>query len=185
MQPLLVVLDLDETLIYASETELAHRPDFAAGSYSVYKRPFLDEFLEQALASYDVAIWTSSTAPYALAIAAELVHDIASFKFIWARDRCTARMDPETQECEFTKNLAKLRRRGFSLERTIVVDDSPEKHRRNYGNLVRVTPFFGDPEDDLLPRLADYIAALASVPNVRNVEKRGWDRLTGSGLTNR
>ncbi|MDQ4120460.1 MAG: hypothetical protein M3209_03335 [Acidobacteriota bacterium] len=37
----LLVLDLDETLIYATEEELERKADFRAGQYLVYKRPFL------------------------------------------------------------------------------------------------------------------------------------------------
>ena len=141
MQPLLVVIDLDETLIYSSQTALDRPPDFAVGPYLVYKRPFLDEFLRVAMSLYDLAIWTSSTAPYAFAIASELVQDVAAFKFIWARERCTARLDPETQSYDFIKNLTKLRRRGFSLERTVVVDDSPENINSTTGTWFACRPF--------------------------------------------
>jgi carboxy-terminal domain RNA polymerase II polypeptide A small phosphatase len=55
-----------------------------------------------------------------------------------------------------------------------MVDDSPEKHTRNYGNLVRVAPFTGDPADTELASLARYLRQLATQPNVRCIEKRGW-----------
>ena len=55
-----------------------------------------------------------------------------------------------------------------------MVDDSPEKHRGNYGNLVRVAPYFGAVEDDELPRLAAYLEAIADVADYRRLEKRFW-----------
>ena len=63
----------------------------------------------------------------------------------------------------------------------MVVDDSPEKHTRNYGNLVQVTPFMRDPNDGELPHLATYLAQLAALPDVRKVEKRQWRRRLAGG----
>jgi len=73
---------------------------------------------------------------------------------------------------EFFRGAPK--RRGYALERVLVVDDSPEKHTRNYGNLVRVEPFLGDPSDDELSHLARYLPTLAKAENVRSIEKRRW-----------
>lgn len=54
------------------------------------------------------------------------------------------------------------------------MDDTPSKVARQYGNAVYVAPFFGDPGDDLLPRLDAYLGTLRDVPDVRRLEKRGW-----------
>jgi NLI interacting factor-like phosphatase len=43
--PILLILDLDETLIYATEEPLQRVPDFIIGPYAVYRRPYLTEFL--------------------------------------------------------------------------------------------------------------------------------------------
>jgi hypothetical protein len=40
----LLVLDLDETLIFATETPLNRSADFLIDRFHVYKRPFVDEF---------------------------------------------------------------------------------------------------------------------------------------------
>lgn len=69
----LLVLDLDETLIYATEERLEAEPDFAVGQYYVYKRPFLKEFLEFCFDNFEVAIWTSSTRNYAEGIVKNIV----------------------------------------------------------------------------------------------------------------
>ena len=39
------------------------------------------------------------------------------------------------------KNLNKVRRRGYRLERVIAVDDDPRKFVHSYGNLVAVHPY--------------------------------------------
>lgn len=41
----LLILDLDETLFYATEEKLDREPDFVVGQYFVYKRPFVGLFL--------------------------------------------------------------------------------------------------------------------------------------------
>ena len=64
----LLILDLDETLIYATEEKLEREPDFIVGQYFIYKRPFVSEFLEFCFENFEVAAWTSSTRNYAVEI---------------------------------------------------------------------------------------------------------------------
>lgn len=94
--------------------------------------------------------------------------------FVWASDRCTQVYDPELGECFWVKNLKKIKQKAYPLESVIMVDDSPEKHGRNYGNLVRVRPFVGDMADNELPLLLPYLERLREVENIRTIEKRQW-----------
>jgi len=177
----LLVLDLDETLIYATEDPLERKPDFEVGPYSVYKRPGLDEFLAEVSQHFQLAVWTSSTRLYAEPIVAKIFSLDAELRFVWSRDRCTRTFDPELQEHEYAKNLSKLKRQGYSLEHVLMVDDTPTKLSNHYGNLVRVEPFLGDPTDSELFHLANYLPTLAHVPNIRSVEKRYWRKAAVSG----
>jgi TFIIF-interacting CTD phosphatase-like protein len=170
----LLVLDLDETLVYATEQRLSVAEEFKAGPYYVYLRPHLRPFLEFCVNRFDVGIWTSSSADYAQAVVMQLFGSLGPLKFVWSRTRCTRRYDHETQTEYWVKDLAKLRRIGYALERVIVIDDTAKKHERNYGNLVRVSEFEGQPEDNELLHLVRYLDALANIDNVRVVEKRGW-----------
>jgi RNA polymerase II subunit A small phosphatase-like protein len=174
---LLVILDLDETLVHAPERPFAGTPDFHAAGYPIFKRPHVDAFLAGLLASYRVAVWTASGSLYAEPIVRHLFGDPARLAFVWSAERCTQHFDHETRRRSTLKLLTKVRRRGYDLDRVLCVDDSPEKHVRNYGNLVRVTPFEGDPADDELLVLLPYLHRLAAEPSVRRVEKRGWRRL--------
>ena len=74
--------------------------------------------------------------------------------------------------------MKKLRRYGYELDHVIAIDDSPEKHMRNYGNLIRVEPWFGDSGDDQLAHLAEYVSWLSTHDDVRRVDKRGWSKTT-------
>ena len=55
-----------------------------------------------------------------------------------------------------------------------MVDDTPEKHIRNYGNLIRVSEFTGDQSDDELLYLMEYLMTIKDSDNIRSIEKRGW-----------
>jgi TFIIF-interacting CTD phosphatase-like protein len=71
----LLILDLDETLIYSTETTLVREPDFLVKPYFVYKRPNLDNFLTTCFDWFDVAVWTSSGAEYVALIVSAIFPD--------------------------------------------------------------------------------------------------------------
>ena len=181
MKSKLLILDLDETLIFASAQLLDSSPfDFRVGPYYLYERPSLRPFLKTCLEWFDVAIWTSSSPTYASEIVSALFkEDEKNLVFVWASDRCTLAFDPECCEHYWRKNLIKVRRRSQrKLESVIVVDDTPEKWEQSYGNLIRVTPFEGDTADDELVHLLRYLDTLRHEENIRTVEKRNWRQQT-------
>lgn len=170
----LLILDLDETLIYATEASLPRQADFLLEPYYIYKRPFLDVFLKNCLDWFEVAVWTSSTPSYAIAIVSAIFKNPKTLSFVWASDRCTVVYDLEWFEYYNRKNLKKIKRKGYRLESIIAVDDTPKKWERSYGNLVRVNPFEGDETDDELKYLLLYLEQLRYAENIRSVEKRFW-----------
>jgi len=175
----LLILDIDETLIYATEASLPRQADFLVGQYHIYKRPFLDVFLKNCLDWFEVAVWTSSTPSYAIAIVPAIFENPKSLSFVWASDRCTVAYDIEWFEYYNRKNIKKVKRKGYRLESIIAVDDTPQKWERSYGNLVRVNPFEGEETDDELKYLLLYLDQLRYEENIRSVEKRFWrNRLT-------
>jgi RNA polymerase II subunit A small phosphatase-like protein len=171
----LLILDLDETLLYASERPLDRDPDLVVISYHVYFRPGLAEFIRHVASLYRLAVWTSASRPYALEICSSIFADV-QLEFLWASERCTIQWDHENGSVCGAKRLHKVKKKGYPLERMLVVDDSPEKHLKNYGNLVRVLPFEGDASDKELELLSEYLVTLATCTNVRKVEKRAWRR---------
>src|SRR5262249_54672810 len=149
--------DLDETLLHATPVPFAQPADFRVGDYFAYRRPFLADFLAAVSDWYDLAVWTSSSAGYAHCVVAQLFAGPDALRFVWARERCTPRYHPELLDYYWIKNLDKLKRKGYRLDRVLVVDDSPEKLSRHYGNLVRVQPFEGDPDDVELRELLPFL----------------------------
>ncbi len=121
-----------------------------------------------------LAVWSSSSPDYVAAMAGALIPADVTLEFQWSRSRCVHRYHAERQEAYWVKDLKKVKRRGEDLRRVLIVDDSPEKLQRNYGNAVYVRPFEGDPTDRELEQLAPYLLSLADCGDFRRIEKRGW-----------
>lgn len=170
----LLVLDLDETLVFAAEEPLDRVADHRIGPFHVYRRPRLEQFLTGAARDFDLAVWSAGSSEYVQAIVAAVTPSDVELAFVWARGRCTRRFDPELQEQYFVKDLKKVKRRGYSLARTLIVEDTPRKVERQYGNAVYVPSWEGSESDTVLLDLLNYLVTIRSEPNFRSLEKRGW-----------
>ena len=185
----LLILDLDETLIHAVEAPLGRPADFQVGPYFAYRRPHLKEFLAWAVEFFEVGVWTSASPDYARIVVDSIFpdHVKSRLRFVWSCDRCVRWFNPDTGDHEWLKDLRKVKRLGWPLDRVVMVDDSPEKLRRNYSNLVRVLPFWGHDDDIELRRLPRFLEWLRAHPDVRLPEKRGWqyfDWVRGEAMPN-
>ena len=170
----LLILDLDETLIFATETHLSIPTDFKAGPYHVYRRPHLEKFLSFVCGHFEIAVWTSSSQAYAENVVANIFPKDFPLSFVWDRRRCTSVFDPVTWGHVYVKDLRKVKRRGYRLESVIMVDDTPEKLVRHYGNHLRLEAFMGDPQDSELYDVQPFLVYLSEQENIRRIEKRGW-----------
>ncbi|MEW6600504.1 MAG: HAD family hydrolase [Nitrospirota bacterium] len=171
----LLVLDLDETLIFSCEKALERPADFIIDDeYYIYRRPHLDEFLSYVFQNFLISVWTSSSVSYASAILQVILTGDQHLEFLWDRERCTPRYNHERDEHYWVKNLDKLKKKGYPLESVIMIDDSPEKIEKNYGNHIRVSEYTGQEDDNDLLFLMHYLDALKDEKNIRLIEKRGW-----------
>lgn len=172
----LLILDIDETLVHAREIPLDREPDFRTRLYHVYKRPHVDTFLDFCKMHFKVGVWTTGGDEYADDVVRFVFPKDYPLEFLWSSERCTRRYDSLMQESYEIKNLKKLTKKGYWLENMIIVDDTPRKLDQNYGNLVAIKGWTGDPEDKELLRLMKYLLDLKDVENVRMVEKRFWQK---------
>ena len=170
----LLLLDLDETLIHATPVPLTIAPDFQFDLFHIYKRPGLDWFLMNISQHFTVGVWSSADNAYVEEIVKMITPDTMEWFMIWGRSRCTIKRDYNLDGYYFEKRLDKVKRKGFKLEQIIIVDDSPEKSRSNYGNAVYIEPFMGNRNDNELTYLYDYLLTLKEAHNIRTIEKRGW-----------
>ena len=120
---------------------LFRSPDFLVYDYHIYKRPDLDLFLKTCLEWFDVAVWTSSGSAYAAEIVSAIFPNPQALKFVWTRDRCSIRpnynydlIDGHYPQYYTRKPLKKVKRRGYNLDSTIAIDDTPKN-----GSKVMVT----------------------------------------------
>jgi len=174
MKGTLLGLDLDETLLYATKDKLEQREDFVVGPYYVYVRPNLDYFLSEMAGDFKLAIWSSADDTYVHELVDKIKPDAVDFEFIWGRSRTTKKRISVTDEYYYLKRLSKVKRKGFLLERTLIIDDTAEKSMLNYGNAIQIAEFTGNANDDELLLLASYLKQLKNVRNFRQIEKRYW-----------
>jgi TFIIF-interacting CTD phosphatase-like protein len=154
----LLVLDLDETLIYTTETPLSRDPHWTFNEYSIYRRPYLDAFLAYCQANFDLGVWSSAGDEYVAFVAQKLFPDPSSLKFVWGGSRCIHRSSGITN----IKDLRKLQRFKYLPHEILIVDDSAEKVSRQPKNLVLIPPYAGDPEDNELSSVIELIEARRS-----------------------
>ena len=175
----LLVLDLDETLIYSSESRLGREPDYTAGPFFIYTRPHVNSFLNTCLEWFKVGIWTSATEVYANNVTRYLISDTDVLEFIWSRSRCTRVRNLENGKEYFIKDLKKLKRKSYDLAKIIVIEDSWEAVQRNYGNSILVSSYHGEEDDTELMQLLRYLEILGPANNVRRIDKRNWKYTLG------
>jgi len=171
----LLVLDLDECLVYSTEKPLdGVDADFRAAGYYVHKRPHVDAFLARMWAVYNLAVWSKGGTDYVEPTVRVLMEPHPKPLFVWSFPRCTRRWDSWDHEEYHIKDLKKVRKQGFSKERMLIVDDTARNGERNFGNIITVREFTGQQDDDELLHLATYLESLAPHPNFRTIEKRNW-----------
>jgi RNA polymerase II subunit A small phosphatase-like protein len=174
MDRALLILDLDETLVYARRKLDGYGYEFQVGDCYVSCRPHLSQFLNSVLEMFTVAVWTSAGEDYGRRVIEQIFPDPSQLAFSWFADRCTRRFDAESREQYFLKDLEKVRRMGFNLERVLMIDDTANKLGRQYGNLVLIGPFYGDPADRELQTVLPFLVWIRNQPSFRSIEKRNW-----------
>ncbi len=170
----LLILDLDETLIYGTEAELDRPADFHVGPFFLYRRPHLDTFLAAVADWYTLAVWSSANSDYVSGVAHRIRPSGIEWLFVWGCERCVQRMDHERFETVYLKDLKKVKPFGFDRRHILIVDDTAAKTSRNYGNAIYIEKYLGSPSDDELPKLQQYLESIRTADNYRAIEKRGW-----------
>ena len=185
LKPLIVVLDLDETLVHSTfhgsgarmYRQIEKRKSKIRRScesfslvlddgdrVTVNKRPQVDDFM-RALQSpeFEPHVFTAALASYASPVMDRLESDMGRKLFArrMYRDSCTP-----TGMGTFAKDLSTL---YGDLSRVVLVDNNPISLMKQPSNGILVPSFFDDPNDDVLPTVLDFLRSLADAPDVRPV----------------
>lgn len=170
----LLILDLDDTLLHTSTVLPARTPDFSDGAYHTLLRPHLREFLLEAQKRWNLAVFTAGGQFYAR----DMIEGIRrttrvpfELEFVFDRRRCTPRTNFDTGEQVQLKDLKKVKRLGYRLERTLIIDDKPAGLARHRGNILRAPEWTGDPADTFLKDVLPLLEHLAQVENIRTTRK--------------
>lgn len=151
---LVVVVDLDETLVHATE---------AGGQLTVAARPYAAEFVQRLKrAFHDVVIFTAATKEYADAVIDGYLGIGALLSARLYRGDCMVRAD----DGSVVKDLARVARalRVPSLLDVVIVDNTPSVFALQPGHGVPVTSWTGRADDTELQRLAGLLEQAAVLP---------------------
>jgi len=180
----LLILDIDETLIHATPTQLNIKETCIIFDYYVYFRPYLSDFLDSVSLYYNLALWSSASDDYVYKVVENTILKEYDFKFVWGRSKATFRRNYELDELRiygntndhyhYVKSLKKVKKLGFPINRVLIVDDSPHKSKLNYGNAIYPSAFEGNQDDIELRLLTIYLEKIKDHTNYRKLEKRGW-----------
>lgn len=134
-----LVLDLDETLVYAREGPL-------------YARPGLDEFFKACAERCEVVVWTAGLRAYAQAI----IRNIDKYNVV---QHCVYRHNKWfTGQAGYRKDLAAL---GRPLDKVLIIENTPDCIRGYQQNGILVEDYEGgERADNTIPALTDVIRAL-------------------------
>lgn len=173
----LIVFDLDETLIHARASCLPRPPDLRVGVYDVYLRPGLQDCLETLAETYDLALWSTGGFHYVQLMRAHAMPASVRFQFAWARPMCEAVGETEQGWPILVKDLSKLVDYGFSLERMVLVDDTPHKAQRNRSQYIPIKAYRGEADDRELWALTKFLVGLSGARDFRREQGyRSWRR---------
>lgn len=122
-----VVLDLDETLIYARQGPL-------------YARPGLDELLQLLKAKFEPVVWTAGVRAYAHAVVRNIDKDAAIQHTVYRHKKWFNGV------AGYNKDLRLL---GRDLKDTLIIENTPDCLRGNETNGVLVADYEGGEEQDV------------------------------------
>ena len=145
---IVLVLDLDETLIYAREGPL-------------FARPGLDEFFALVGSACEVVVWTAGLRAYAQAILREIDKGGVVKHLIYRHEKWF------TGRAGYRKDLAAL---GRNLDRTIIIENTPDCIRGYQQNGILVEDYEGgERADNTIPALTTVLRELIRVRGVLSV----------------
>ncbi|ETO31046.1 hypothetical protein RFI_06074 [Reticulomyxa filosa] len=163
----LLVMDLDETMIYTSFKKLNNydftipviHPSGHLSKLYVKKRPFLNMFLQECSNEYDIVVFTAAGPRYASEVLDHI--DVRSvISHLIFGDSVTRFADGK-----YIKDLELL---GKPLKDVILVDDTPDVYAKHPKNAVPIGKFKGEENDEQVQINRNYLFFYYS-DNVQNV----------------
>ena len=163
--PITLVLDLDETLVHCSVTEI---PDcdmifpveFDGNIFQVHcrLRPNYREFLEKAAKKFEVVLFTASQAAYANKLMDYIDPGRKLVKYRLFRDSCVNIGE------NYIKDLSIL---GRDPNKIVIVDNAPQAYGYQLSNGIPIRSWYEDKNDNELARVMEFLETLIGKDDVR------------------
>jgi len=154
---LVVVLDLDETLIHLRETH--GRPP------AILLRPGGIAFLRYCLVQYETYIYTAGEPEYAQPIL-QLLEQKVGQRFAGSYFRSNCRIERHLGHNFFFKDLKQIHRK---MSKIVLIDDDATNFKDNPDNGIPVRAFMGDRNDETLESVKTLLIELATEDDVRSI----------------
>lgn len=195
----LLILDLDETLIYTSD-ETSNKQIRIAGNkqiriagriiifnraYWIHERQHLRDFLEWCFDNFHIGFWTAASEDYAQEVLKYILPLGREPLFVYSSKKCTIHRSIGESAFDLKeykiKNLKKVFKKKFNNKLSflkkdvLIVDDTAYTFCKNYGNAILIKAFEGFPDDELL-HLRKYLDFLLQHHRDRwlHFDKRNW-----------
>lgn len=183
-----LLLDLDETLIHSlsrgtprslGSSGSCHMIELKVNNvatlYYVYKRPFCDYFLKEALNWFELQIFTASVREYADPIIDWLESDIVDHKTHAAGNSQVFTKRYYRNNCSYRpgvgyiKDLSQFFPKHDDLKNVIILDNSPVSYALHEDNAVMIEGWINDQGDRDLLNLLPLLYSLSLCIDVRYV----------------
>ncbi len=145
-----LVLDIDNTLVYATPHRTDKTSAATARSYLVTVRPYINLFLEHVAPLYEIVLLSAGTDKYSELIRRQLDPSGKCIVRALGRSSCVAGAPGE-----YVKDLRVFADRKIS--HMLIVDDREESYALQRHNGVPVAPFLGAEDDEELVYLTEYL----------------------------
>lgn len=150
MEKKLLVLDLDETLIFSVKERLNYPESFIYNGYHIYLRPNLSWFLNNIKSYYKIGIWSVADDEYVEHIVKKIIPKNIDLEFIWSKSW----MSPDSFDGkQYIKKMNELKHLGYNLDELVLVDDNKKNTSINLPNSILIKQFKGDVGDKELQKI--------------------------------
>ena len=149
-----IVFDLDETLINIEFKDLTNNKCI------LHFRPGLFKFLSDIQPYYELMTFTSASKEYAQPIINEIESKNKYFEFNFFREHSIIFGN------DFVKDISRI---GRDMKKIIIIDNMEENFRLNKKNGIKIYPFYGNKNDNVLFELENILIA---------IYKQGYEDLT-------
>ena len=148
--PKLLLLDLDETLVYSTTKPLSYTASFQYQKYHVYKRPKLDWFIRSSSEKFNIGVWSAADEDYVANICQKIFPNDIQLKIMWSQYWCKQELDKFSNQTIYVKDFQAINRLGLDVKNVLLLDDKVHTSQVGNNSILQIKPFKGALDDNEL-----------------------------------